>query len=123
MRRTIMLPNIFKNDVKIYVDPLGKFPEVPMMNILNACGFIPEWLINEPVAEPIMDMLNRVYPYGIPMMSGGTIEKDGVHKYPNDPDLYPLIKVERGDDVIYQYEHAIVAIVFESGAYYITRMD
>ena len=40
-----------------------------------------------------------------------------------DPDLYPLAKIERGDETFYQYQYGLVAIVQKDGSSFCTRMD
>ena len=61
--------------------------------------------------------------YGFPLteMEAGQVV-EGVYKYPQDPDKYPLVKVELHGCTYYQYDYGIIAIVTEESTY-ITRMD
>ena len=110
-------------NLKYEIDPYQKFTNVDEDTILNALGFIPSWAANpEFINQPLKEALDTQYGFGLYEITGGTIE-DGIFKYPGDPDLYPLFKLYRGNEILYQYEHAIVAIIQEDSSAFVTRMD
>lgn len=87
-------------------------------------GFLPMWAMNPTFRDlSLRDALEQQY--GLPLyeISGGTLDKDGTYRYPGDPPLAPLIRIDRGDEVFYQYPHAIVVIVDAQGGIFATRMD
>jgi hypothetical protein len=59
--------------------------------------------------------------YGFPLceISGGEVKPDGTYIYPEDPILYPIMEIRRGEEICWIYEYAIVA--FNNG--FVTRMD
>jgi len=116
------------------IDPTGHFtdhisnPDQLMFansNLFEACGFIPEWVINDRDHDDlnIKDMLETHYPYGMFEMDKSVVDPDGTYHYPQDPDMFPLIKMKRGEETLYQYQHGIVAIVQKDGSSFVTRMD
>ena len=73
---------------------------------------------------PLYDAMNAQYPYGMHEMTPCEVDPQGVMSFPGDPDLYPLIAMERGDEVLYIYQHEIVAFVNPvAKTSYVTRMD
>jgi hypothetical protein len=56
-------------------------------------------------------------------MTGSTVTEDGVWQYPEDPDLYPLMKLQEGDVEMLVYPYALVAMRDTSGRTLCTRMD
>lgn len=110
--------------IKVKYDPLNKFSEHSEYEIHNSLGFIPGWALNEEyLFKPLKEALDDQYGFGLFEMKGGEITKDGIYKYPRDPELYPLIKIIRHDEILYQYLYGIVAIVQKDGSSFVTRMD
>lgn len=112
--------------VKTTVDPMGKYPNASGEQIFLACGQVPVWLndLNNPDHESIKSIFSRFYVFGVFETKGGIVDEEGVYKYPNDPDLYPLIKMERGNEIVYQYRSGLVSIIdVETGNSFVTRMD
>jgi len=134
--------------IEITTDPLNHFhtgwPSFKS-EIMQACGAIPIWAIEwatvrmtDSMEITLADFLGKAYKFGMYPMSG-TIAEDGVYLYPEDPPLYPLLKmnfveptnskmhhVEKEHSsnkvMLYQYLHAIVAII-EKGNTLVVRMD
>jgi len=108
----------------ITIDPLGKFSQTSEKSIIEACGIIPYWIVNGDHDKKIMDIFREKYSFGIHEMTGATILNNGTYLYPEDPPLYPLIRLHRGGEVMFQYDHAIVAVTRpDTGETFITRMD
>ena len=106
------------------IDPLDKFNHYSQSEIYNNLGTLLSWVLNGNYCKkPLKEALNDQYGFGLFEMTGGTITKDGVHQYPEDQDLYPLIKIKRLNETFYQYLYAIVAIVQEDRSSFIIRMD
>lgn len=109
--------------MECHIDPLVKFPGTPE-EVFNACGYIPIWLFNsDDVDIPTMELLNMRYVYGMYPLEGATIHDDGQFDYPGDPPAWPLVKMIRGDDIIFQYPAGMVAIKIKDEPWFVTRMD
>jgi len=119
---------------KYKIDPTGHFTDhignpdqlrFATDNLLEACGFIPEWVMYDKDHDDLnmKDMLETHYPYGMFEIDNSIIDSDGTYHYPEDPDMYPLIKMERGEETLYQYKYGLVAIVQKDGSLFVTRMD
>lgn len=106
------------------VDPTEHFLSTNHDALMAACGLIPGWALFG-LDEGLQAHMESTYQYGpLTEMSGCTVNKDGVYQspYDEDPDLYPLLHVRRGDDEMYQYQYGIVA--FKNGSsWFVTRMD
>lgn len=107
-----------------FVDPLDKFHHMTDNEIYQTLGALPYWVINEQYMEiPLKEALDKQYGFGLYKSTGQTIEKDGTYKFPGDPNLYPLIKIERKDEIFYQYLYGMVVFVNKDGTTFVTRMD
>jgi len=111
--------------IKMTIDPLDKFEDLYNdEQIYNLLGTLPYWTINpDYLDKPLKEALDSQYGFGLFEATGQTITKDGIYQYPEDPDLYPLIKIVRHDETFYQYQYAMVAIVQKDGNTFVTRMD
>lgn len=111
----------------ITLDPLSKC-ELGSKYIIEVCGILPVWAADES-GETMKDSLMNNYPYYMGEMTGGSIDSQGIYSYPEDDDLFPLLKIERSDgddlrEVCFIYEYAIVACRdIETGDLWVTRMD
>lgn len=112
----------------ITIDPTGNYSKdgASMLDIrgcLNYAEPIIDWIYNAIwSAMPLYLSVNEWYPFGVYEMEGGEMV-DGTFKYPEDPDLHPLFKCIRGDEHVYIYAHAIIAISKPDGTYFVTRVD
>jgi hypothetical protein len=87
-------------------------------------GMLPIWAINRDYIDlPLKDALEIQYGFPLCEISGGTLTPDGAYRYPGEPPLEPLIRIDRGKERFYQYPHAIVALIDSTGKHFITRMD
>ena len=113
------------NSFKLEIDPLNKYSETRQDHIIESLGLIPQF-VNNPmyVDKSLKETLDLSYGFGLHKMYGGKVEEDGRFTYPEDPDLYPLAKMIRGNEYLYQYPHAIIAIwCADTESYFVTRMD
>ena len=112
----------------INIDPTGHHVALGAKRIpmIEACGLVPPWIIESPdYVEPLKPLLEEAYGFG-PLYESeeSTVNAKGVMSYPGDPDMYPLIRMERQDEVFYMYEYAMVAIVNKTtGESFVSRMD
>jgi len=122
------------NELRSYIlDPTGHFTKhissleqktLAKQNLAEACGLIPNWVMDYEYDDLNMkDMLQKYYPFGMFPIPKTTVSDSGVFSYPEDPDLYPLVKMSRGEEIIYQYQYGLVAIVQPDGSAFCTRMD
>lgn len=89
--------------------------------MLVLCGLPLYWALNWGGKGLLKDHLEASYGFPLLEMEGGQVV-EGVYKYPQDPDLYPLVKVELHGCTYYQYDYGLVAIVTEESTF-IMRMD
>jgi len=108
------------------VDPHRKFSTATPEQILNACGVVSQWAMNPRYEEASMyEALAEQYQRRPEPMSaewGGIISEDGVFSFPGDPDQFPLLTIQHGDEMLYQYQYSMVAVVNDGGTK-IFRMD
>lgn len=124
MRGFVQMENTF--------DPLKKYTKYPRVDLREAMGLIPYFIIEAATDGPngardVLDAMNRTYGFGGPEMTGGTIEEDGTYTYPEDPDLYPYAKFnlsgpEGSIADVFVYPYAIVAVRDDKETL-ISRMD
>ena len=96
-------------------------------NILHTCGLIPGWILDadaDDSEETFQEIFARKYPFGTHTSTGATVDERGCMLYPGDPDMHPLLKIQRNGETMYQYEYAMVAVVQDNtGESWVTRMD
>lgn len=118
--------DLMKAIVNIYVefDPNDMYRERPLG--MDTLGLIPFWVFEwnnvDDADMTLKDYLDKRYGYGLYEMDKSTISSKGVYSYPDDPDLYPIAKMDTRAGVFYQYDYGIVAIPTEDG-HFVTRMD
>lgn len=106
------------------IDPLNKYSHISEYDLTQMLGYIPGWAANgEFLSSPLQEALDKQYGFGLFEMTGGKVLEDGTFVYPGDPDLYPLFKLIRDKETLYQYPSAIVIIIKEDGTSFCTRMD
>lgn len=109
--------------MKFELDPTGTWAEkgVPDERLMDAIGVLPIWAMEAAVtkAEPWEYLDNRyLHGGGLHEFKGGELTPEGLYKYPEDPPMWPVAKMVWGDNVLYFYQHAMVAINNR-----MTRMD
>lgn len=110
----------------IIIDPNDYYTDSNHHNIVSHCGVIINWAINPNyVKSSFKTAVLDQYLYGSDFCMGGDIDHDGVYRYPEDPPMHPLLKITRNDDVLYFYQHDIIAMSDKSqkSGFYITRVD
>jgi len=106
------------------LDPHSKFYHIDEISMSNMVGFIPSWLSDATHDDlSAQECLDRCYGFGLYESKEASITKEGIYQYEGDPDLFPLIKIERGDEIVYVYEYALVAIINAEGSSFCCRMD
>ena len=120
--------------VKVVYDPIQAHTGVPHKGLEAACGLIPFFVQDvayagpEDAAEAFKLMVeNYGFPVSDMLVEGeGTIESDGTHKFPGDPDQAPYVSYELEDTptqiqiMVYQYGFVVVR---DNDSTYMTRMD
>lgn len=99
--------------------------------ILHILGYIPFWLYNPHHAnKDIVSCIDAEYQHGGGWQSfkGHTHKGNGVLSYPDDPDMYPLVKYVRTTEdgkreTAYQYEHGWMMVLCDDGAIRVARID
>jgi len=118
--------------MKVTLDPTKEFTSVPQERLVDALGFIPEFVVaafelfpEGDSAEDVYNAMVKVYRYGdyrFLSTNGGEVDSEGVYRYPEDPDLHPLVCFEQGDVKVFVYQHAIIS-VRDSRDTIVSRMD
>lgn len=110
----------------IEFDPLDKFQHIPPAMLANMIGFLPEWAANANLEHlSLREAMELQYGFGPlhPFSADSTIDTQGIMRYPGDPDMYPLLRLTRGDEQMYIYQYGIVAFIGPDQSTFITRMD
>lgn len=113
----------------ITIDPLEHYRTVPFSRLWEATGLLPYFF-----AEAALEASNSLEDvkwvvgkcYGFPLHPmGGEVTDEGVYKYPEDPDLFPLVQFDLPQDIkILVYEYAITAFCdILTGETFVTRID
>lgn len=109
-------------------DPISRHPSFTQEHIDDLCGFLQPWsqeaLSDYTTLEEVKEAIasQRGYPHIESKES--TIDADGRHHYPDDPDMFPVMHIRSEFVEIFIYEYAI--IVFrdtKSKEFFCTRMD
>jgi len=88
-------------------------------------GFLPG-MLDENDPRPAREQFNERYAHGggwQPFIGHELREEDLTLKYPGDPPLIPLAKLQFRDELIVLYEHDFVMIKQRDGSYEVCRMD
>jgi hypothetical protein len=118
-----------RNNTLLEIDPLNKFTDADGDEALtDACGYLLGWAVVGPDGEDtgsLEDNLVKSYHFFAGWFDSGVeVSDNGVYSYPEDPDLYPLVSLHRGDQTLHIYQYGIIAVRSDSGAdYKVTRMD
>lgn len=95
--------------------------------LLDAIGFLPE-IIRADDHRPVREQIASRYAHGggySPFGEGKWKLDPTTHvlTYPGDESFAPLASAQIGEETIYVYASAIVAIVQPDGSFAVTRMD
>lgn len=95
------------------IDPLKKYEEYSDSYIMEWCGILPHWIAEAEEEKGAMSAaLDANYPFGLPAYNfEGTVLENGTYQSKDDPDLFPLMRLENEAEIAFIYEYAIVAIV------------
>ena len=121
MTMTVEIP---ERKVTIWINPLNHY-EISDKDLINSCGFLPLWAVDpDYLDQPIKQAMTELYGFGkLYEMKGGEVTDKGVYKYPDDPDLYPIVTIKRDHEIMHQYPYGIVAFEQDDGTVFVTRMD
>lgn len=111
-------------EIKITMDPHNRFPTVDKMDIYASFGYLPNWIETAEInGQTMRESLKENYCAPTIEIDGGELTKDGVYKYPGDPDLYAHGKWELNGEICYIFKYAIVGIINKDGTTFVTRMN
>jgi hypothetical protein len=110
--------------IELTIDPYQRYTQASLEQVLEICGLLPYWVTDPDLFHlPLKEALTKSYGFGELSEMQGFVECDGVLRYPEDPTMWPLLRINRGDEVFWQYEYGIVLLVDSNGNNFITRMD
>ena len=124
--------------INVSCDPLGHFPGCTDRAVEAAVGLLPQiardayrMLDTEDVTAE--DALGYAYGYGVFPMPTDNWKGDGIWRYPGDPDLYPIARINvsglKEELVMWVYSHSLVAVEWKGDnppadlGVILTRMD
>ena len=96
--------------VSVVIDPNNVYPDHRASVIFESLGLIPHFFMSAATEYDILDAMCQEYGFGRHEFNGFSIAEDGTLSYPGDPDLHPLAKFTRDDDVVYQYNYGIINV-------------
>lgn len=112
-------------EAKFTLDPTSHYSrnyEVTAEKLLRVGGMLPAWPQFCPPGRDMVEWLQSVYSFGGDEFKGHSFDENGVATYPEDPSMYPVIKIEVREYIIYIYQNAWIAVMSE-GEYTMMRMD
>lgn len=111
-------------NLQLTIDPTHQHTCLTKNEIVKACGVLPLWAANPFLLSiPLQQAFETQYAFPMPPLGGGTLTPEGTFTYSGDPNLHPLIKLERGPETLFVYPYAIIGIVKADGFTFISRMD
>lgn len=106
------------------LDPTGHFKDIPSQHLVETLGLLPTFALGN--SESIAENMQENYAFFSHWSEPGLtkIDEHGVWSYPEDEDLYPILSMDNGlGEVVYIYQHAIVAVTVDGKFTKWTRMD
>ena len=125
--------NIMKAQLKNRYQPLelnttviSDIPE-DQTQVVEALGLLPYWIGEHNLlgnTNNLVQFMTEKYGFGeLFEFKGGEILEDGTYRYPKDPDLPWVGRMNTKFGYVYFYEYAMIALPQGDGTYFITRMD
>lgn len=110
------------------------FASTDHARLVELAGLIPHWAATyHHTCGTLREYFERCYTFGLSYHDGGAVvldqlgNGDGVYNYPEDPPLYPIMKIETGDAICYVYEYGLISFIEkqDDGSFkqFHTRMD
>ena len=105
------------------------YADIPENRMIEALGILPIWVrewatLGKMAGYDIIQYMTEAYGFGdLFEFKGGEILEDGTYRYPEDPDLPWVGKMDTPNGTAYFYESAMLALPMPDGKHYITRMD
>ena len=114
----------------ITIDPTKGFKHAPLKALYEVMGLLPYITlagfdngVGDTVAAVYKGMVTA-YGFGDMSYKGGSVDEEGVYRYPEDPPLAPVARFEReGTPVkVYIYQYALICVTDGENAIF-SRMD
>ena len=107
------------------------YPMYTHQQLVEWCGFLPHWVVEFNILgragdDSLIDWMNDRYGFGDQRNRAmdGTIDDKGTYRYPNDPDLEFIARIETRLGYCYIYPYGIIAIPDgKDKPHLVTRMD
>ena len=102
------------------------FPDVNPGLLEDMLGVLPYWVGEYVVLGTDMDIVRFMterYGFGELWQFKGEVLEDGTYRYPEDPDLPYVAKMNTPNGYVYFYQYAMLALPLPNGEYFVTRMD
>ena len=95
-------------------------------NIIAACGYLQSFVVSYKECQENHSLIEHVmgcYKFPVSPIEGFDEESKEILKYPEDEDMYPLVKIEMDNDKVFIYQHAIISFIDKDNNRIIYRMD
>ena len=102
------------------------FPDVNPGLLEDMLGVLPYWVGEYIIYGTDMDIvrfMTKRYGFGELWQFKGEVLEDGTYRYPEDPDLPYVAKMNTPNGYVYFYQYAMLALPLPNGEYFVTRMD
>ncbi len=115
------------NDIRIVIDPLNNYPKLSKKDMLESCGYIPDFVLEVGARDLVDDLvkgMEKIYGYGkLTHLTEGKLDERGCFIFPGDPVLFPIVTYHIGEKIIHQYRSGILAIEDKDESFFITVLD
>ncbi|ENI4487335.1 hypothetical protein ABXZ88_003207 [Vibrio fluvialis] len=104
----------YSNGLVIELDPSDHYKNTSEEVLMEGAGLLPHFVTNS--EQPLREQLEAGYGYPVSITSGDefTVAANGAYQYPDDPTLYPYVKMSLGDEHVFIYPYSIVTF-FKGG--------
>jgi len=85
-------------NIPVTFDPCGHYTHLSDDDMIEACGYIPSFLIEGHRDKmTAADAIKTYYVFGWRPMEGFTVKNEAL-QYPGDPDIHPYVRIEYSND-------------------------
>ena len=130
MRAYVKSPSL-PQGLTMEIDPAHMFRDINPLKLIDACGFIPGWIVEGATDPDMADMsfyeiIDSAYQFGMYPFDDMYLRDDLTLvslKYPEDAPYHPYMMTRRGSEYLIQFDHALLAFITPDGEMTVVRCD